>query len=192
MRMRDFIRIVLPALLLGAGLVGCASASLVLAPEAPDAPFKPPSASVPDGEVSPASLPPTTASGARDFGLPPMEGLPLVPPPPTIDPMHTYSLAELIDLAQISNPETRIAWEHARQAALAVGIAKALYLPVLTATAVNGVQHNSGSTQGALSSLALNNDLRFFADCCCEKGAPSGQLEIKTALYLPCPSWATD
>ena len=79
--MRDFIRIVLPALLLGAGLVGCASASLVLAPEAPDAPFKPPSASVPDGEVSPASLPPTTASGARDFGLPPMEGLPLVPPP---------------------------------------------------------------------------------------------------------------
>src|SRR6201987_2676417 len=28
--------------------------------------------------------------------------------------------------------------------------------------------------------------LRFFADCCCEKGAPSGQLEIKTPLYLPC------
>ena len=155
--MRDFIRIVLPALLLGAGLVGCASASLVLAPEAPDAPFKPPSASVPDGEVSPASLPPTTASGARDFGLPPMEGLPLVPPPPTIDPMHTYSLAELIDLAQINNPETRVAWEHARQAALAVGIAKALYLPVLAATAVSGGQHNSGS--GPLSSLAVNNDL---------------------------------
>src|SRR6185436_11349537 len=37
-----------------------------------------------------------------------------------------------------------------------------------------------------------DNGLRFFADCCCEKGAPSGQLEIKTPLYLPCPSWATD
>jgi outer membrane protein len=157
MRMRDFIRIVMPALLLGAGLVGCASASLVLAPEAPDAPFKPPSASVPDGEVRPSSLPPTTASGARDFGLPPMEGLPLVPPPPALDPTHIYSLAELIDLAQINNPETRVAWEHARQAALAVGIAKALYLPVLTATAVSGGQHNSGS--GPLSSLAVNNDL---------------------------------
>ena len=36
------------------------------------------------------------------------------------------------------------------------------------------------------------NILRFFADCCCEKGAPSGQLEIKTPLYLPCPLWATD
>jgi len=157
--MRDFIRIVLPGLLLGVGLAGCASASLVLAPEAPDAPFKPASAAVPDGEVAPSSLPPTTASGARDFGLPPLEDLPLVSPPPAIDPTHTYSLAELIDLAQISNPETRVAWEHARQAALAVGIAKALYLPVLTATAVSGAQHNSGSTQGGLSSLAVNNDL---------------------------------
>jgi outer membrane protein len=157
--MRDFLRIVMLGLLLGASLAGCASASLVLAPEAPDAPFKPASASVPDGEVHPSSLPPTTTSGARDFGLPPMQGLPLVPPPPALDPTHTYSLAELIDLAQINNPETRTAWEHARQAALAVGIAKALYLPVLTATAVSGGQHNSGSTQGALSSLATNNDL---------------------------------
>jgi hypothetical protein len=33
--------------------------------------------------------------------------------------------------------------------------------------------------------------LRFFADWCCEKGAPSGQLEVKTPLYLSCPSWAT-
>jgi hypothetical protein len=42
--------------------------------------------------------------------------------------------------------------------------------------------------------VVLHQDkiLRFFADCCCEKGAPSGQLEIKTPLYLPCPSWATD
>jgi outer membrane protein len=159
MRMREFIRIVMPGLLLGAGLAGCASASLDLAPEAPDAPFKPAIASVPDGEVRPSSLPPTTRSGARDFGLPPMEGLPLVPPPAAIDPTHTYSLAELIDLAQINNPETRVAWERARQAALAVGIAKALYLPVLSATAVSGAQHNSGSTEGALSSLALNNNL---------------------------------
>jgi outer membrane protein len=157
MRMRDSIRIVVLGLLLAAGLAGCASASLVLAPEAPDAPFKPASTSVPDGEVDPRSLPPTTRSGARDFGLPPIQDLPLVAPPPAIDPTHTYSLAELIDLAQINNPETRVAWEHARQAALAVGIVKALYLPVLTATAVTGGQHISGS--GPLSSLAVNNDL---------------------------------
>ena len=62
-----------------------------------------------------------------------------------------------------------------------------------------------GVEEGALISYGVNlreswrraasfvdKILRFFADCCCEKGAPSGQLEIKTALYLPCPSWATD
>ena len=37
----------------------------------------------------------------------------------------------------------------------------------------------------------INKILRFFADFCCEKGAPSRQLEVKAPLYLPCPSWAT-
>jgi hypothetical protein len=31
-----------------------------------------------------------------------------------------------------------------------------------------------------------DNGLRFFADCCCEKEAPSGQLEVKThCIYRP-------
>jgi hypothetical protein len=38
---------------------------------------------------------------------------------PAIDPRKTYNLAELIDIAQRSNPETRVAWERARQAAAA-------------------------------------------------------------------------
>jgi hypothetical protein len=42
-----------------------------------------------------------------------------------------------------------------------------------------------------LTALKAGNILRFFADWCCEKGAPSGQLEVKTPLYLSCPSWAT-
>ena len=34
--------------------------------------------------------------------------------------------------------------------------------------------------------LTANKRLRFFADCCCEKGAPSGQLEVKThCIYRP-------
>ena len=33
---------------------------------------------------------------------------------PAIDPRKTYNLAELIDIAQRSNPETRVAWERAR------------------------------------------------------------------------------
>ena len=31
----------------------------------------------------------------------------------TIDPAKTYTLAELIDLAEAHNPETRVAWENA-------------------------------------------------------------------------------
>src|SRR5207237_625337 len=43
-----------------------------------------------------------------------------------------YSLAELIDLAQRINPETREAWEQARQAALAVGLVDSSYAPQIS------------------------------------------------------------
>ncbi len=62
---------------------------------------------------------------------------------PAIEPGKAYELAELIDIAQRTNPETRIAWEQAREAALAVGIAASAYAPVLSAKAAAGVQHVS-------------------------------------------------
>ncbi len=61
-----------------------------------------------------------------------------LPSPADIDPNHVYSLVELIDIAQRRNPATRVAWEQARQAAINVGIARAAYLPALTASAVAG------------------------------------------------------
>ena len=63
-----------------------------------------------------------------------------VPGSPAIDPSRSYELAELIDIAQRTNPDTRIAWETARQAALNVGIAESAYLPVLTASVVGAAQ----------------------------------------------------
>ena len=54
---------------------------------------------------------------------------------------HIYSLADLIDLAQRRNKQTRIAWEQARQAAIGVGIARAAFLPEITASALAGYQH---------------------------------------------------
>jgi outer membrane protein TolC len=53
-----------------------------------------------------------------------------------LDPSHTYSLAELIDLAERNNPRTRIAWERARQFANELGIAKSAYYPILAGVAV--------------------------------------------------------
>ena len=42
---------------------------------------------------------------------------------PRLDPNHKYSLAELIDFAESHNPETRTAWELAKQRAAELGIA---------------------------------------------------------------------
>jgi outer membrane protein TolC len=47
-----------------------------------------------------------------------------------------YTLAELIDIAESTNPRTRIAWEQARQAAEGIGIARSEYLPHLSGLAV--------------------------------------------------------
>src|SRR3979409_2696318 len=48
-----------------------------------------------------------------------------------IDPQKRYDLLELIDLAQRTNPETRVAWEGARQAAIGIGLVQSEYFPVL-------------------------------------------------------------
>ena len=64
-----------------------------------------------------------------------------MPSPADIDPNHVYSLVEPIDIAQRRNPTTRVAWEQARQAAIDVGIARAAYLPALTANVLVGYEH---------------------------------------------------
>src|SRR5436853_580730 len=56
----------------------------------------------------------------------------------SINPRKTYNLAELIDIAERNNPETRVAWERARQAAAAVGLTESAYYPYLVAAAAGG------------------------------------------------------
>ena len=58
-----------------------------------------------------------------------------------IDPRKVYDLPELIDIAQRNNPETRVAWERARQAAAAVGLVASTYYPYLAASAGAGYSH---------------------------------------------------
>jgi outer membrane protein len=59
-----------------------------------------------------------------------------------IDFGKTYSLAELIDLAETHNPETRVAWENARAQAAALGIARSELYPTLSALALSGVDRS--------------------------------------------------
>src|SRR5258706_3402237 len=47
------------------------------------------------------------------------------------DARKDYELAELIDLAERINPETKVAWEQAKRAASTIGLAQSQYYPVL-------------------------------------------------------------
>ena len=58
-----------------------------------------------------------------------------------LDPAKVYDLPALIDIAERSHPETRVAWERARQAARAVGLNESAYYPYLAASAAAGFQH---------------------------------------------------
>jgi len=57
-----------------------------------------------------------------------------------LDPKKRYSLVELIDMAERTNPETRVAWEAARQSAIRVGLVESAYFPVITLSALGGYQ----------------------------------------------------
>lgn len=116
-------------------LSGCASDALTLAPASPDKPWKP---SPKDPVVSAmTSGSPEVPSG---FGVPVLPEVSVLPTAPTIDSKRAYGLPELIDIAQRENPDTRLAWNRARQAALAVGLVEATFLPRLSANVISGWQ----------------------------------------------------
>ena len=59
-----------------------------------------------------------------------------------LDPLHPYTLAELIDVAEHHNPSTRTIWERAKQKARELGLAKSAYYPELEGLAVFGDQRS--------------------------------------------------
>ena len=61
--------------------------------------------------------------------------------PASIETNNVYDLPALIDIAERSHPQTRVAWERARQAAKAVGLSESTYYPYLAASAAAGIQH---------------------------------------------------
>ncbi len=166
--MRKPDSLALPFMLAALTLAGCATSALDLAPPQPDRPWQPQTTS--SGEiVAGAASRPVAENQPSDYALPANTALAsLAPPPPMLDPSHAYTLPELIDMAESANPLTRIAWNDARNAALAAGIARSSYLPQISAAALGGYQngHLSSSTplgqtgsdvshHGAVSVLSL-------------------------------------
>jgi outer membrane protein TolC len=111
-----------------------------MAPEAPDRPW------IPNVDAAGAlTADPQKGRPAPSAGyVLPADPSATMPVSSAIDTAQVYGLADLIDLAERNNPETRIAWNEARDAALAAGIARSTYLPRITASALGGYQPRSG------------------------------------------------
>lgn len=131
------------ALLIGIGagvlasLAGCAR--MAEQPELDPDRWAPPSA---DHIWSPS---PASASDYRmPSDLRPAQSIapPASAPPSMRQPLHQegepYDLPALLDLAMRENPDTRFAWESARQAAANFGAARAPYYPLVSASSANG------------------------------------------------------
>jgi outer membrane protein TolC len=54
-----------------------------------------------------------------------------------VDSSATYTLADLVALAEAHNPETRAAWEQARTQAAALGVSRAELYPTVAAAALS-------------------------------------------------------
>ena len=59
-----------------------------------------------------------------------------LPPAFAPDPSKTYTLPELINIAEQNNPETRVAWENAKARAADLGISKSTLYPTVAALAI--------------------------------------------------------
>jgi outer membrane protein len=130
-------------------LAGCAPSALNMAPDRPDAPWTP--ATAPQGEIIPGQRAPPEQPPNGAYVLPSNRDLAAIPPPASgLERRRPYTLPELIDIAESNNPTTRNAWNDARNAALAAGIAESTFLPFVSAGIVQGWQkfHNEFSSLG--------------------------------------------
>jgi outer membrane protein len=158
----------LRALALGLLLGGCASRAVELAPPRPDQPWAP--TTNPAGEILSR---PAGPAGSGGFVLPANPALAQAGAgvAEVTVPDRPLDLPGLIDLAQRSNPRTRIAWGEARKAALATGIAESTLLPRLILGIIGGwanpgqqqqsvAQYNLGSVSasgtGGIGALSLS------------------------------------
>jgi len=143
-------------LLAGAALTGCATQALETAPKDPSAPWTPPSAHGETGEGAPDAARGKMFSVPADRQAAEPRVSELQTPPP-IAQGKAYGLAELIDIAQTQNPATRIAWQQARQAALATGMVEATFLPFISANVIGGYQKFSTPLPVALPGASQVN-----------------------------------
>src|SRR6185295_3313085 len=102
------------------------------------------------------------------------------------DAAKTYSLAELIDLAQRHNPDTRVAWERARAQAAALGVARSELYPTLAAAALARANRSDVLVENTfvreqIRSVALTFDLTYMV---IDFGGRAGRIDSARAETL--------
>jgi len=104
----------------------------------------------------------------------------------SVDPNKTHTLAELVDLAEAHNPQTRLAWERACAQAATLGIARSELYPTLAAVALSETDRSEilidnrfvrQTTQDFEVALELNYTIFDF-------GARRGRINASSAQVL--------
>lgn len=129
----------MPALL-ALAMAGCAANAVKLASGSASEPWAPSDAMTTSSLLPAADAETPQPTGPANYVVPANPAASLLQPPPQIVADRSYDLPALIDIAARNNPQTRIAWEEARQAALAVGMVEATFLPSISANVIAGAQ----------------------------------------------------
>jgi outer membrane protein len=104
----------------------------------------------------------------------------------SVDGDKIYSLAELIDLAEAHNPETRVAWESARTQAAALEVARSELYPTLSAVALAGVDRDEAGSgrrfyRQTMPDYQVELDLNYMIF---DFGARRGRIDAACAQLL--------
>jgi outer membrane protein len=93
---------------------------------------------LPHARLAAQSAPPASGAVWQPRGVQTLEHELAIRPQEAVDlvPDKTYTLPELIDLAQQHNPETRVAWQQAKSKAATLGIARSALYPTMSAVAL--------------------------------------------------------
>ena len=104
----------------------------------------------------------------------------------SLEPYRTYTLAELVNLAEEHNPETRLAWENARAQLAALGIARSELYPTLTVVVLSETERSEallGSQfyRQTIQSFGGELDLNYTI---CDFGGRAGRIAAARADLL--------
>ena len=100
-----------------------------------------------------------------------------------VDPKRSYTLPELVDLAQRHNPLTRISWEMAVQAAASTGMTEAQFYPTLTVESSYGGGYWSQNLSGAKSQSGIVVPVNFDDQASGNYSSLSAGVNLRYTLF---------